>query len=69
LKISVSNIIEEVELILKSLEGHHNKAKSEYIFERDDFIKVRNKGFRSSILMHIFYRLRTISSYIEDKNI
>ena len=43
-------------LTLKSQKEQSNSAKSEFNFENDDFLKTRQKGIKSWLVKHIFYR-------------
>ena len=43
-------------LTLNSHKEQSSRAKSEFNFEKDDFLKTRQKGIKSWLIKHIFYR-------------
>jgi len=45
-----------VNLTLNSHKEQSSRAKSEFNFEKDDFLKTRQKGIKSWLIKHIFYR-------------
>jgi len=45
-----------VNLTLKTPKGQSISAKSEFSFEKDDFLKSRQKGIKSWLVKHIFYK-------------